>query len=163
MRNINKTTSIAGIMAAAFTLSAFASDAPTFSLSQTSGGGNNSKSLAAVSRGDSSAKAFLVDFVPGSKPVAGVNFDVVFEKASQKLSVLTTDCGAFVTASHTARCEMVAPNRLRVLVFSAPVKSLPATTLVEFQVTGKFKGISIDTDSVAVSDFSGSKISPEVL
>lgn len=151
------------VAAGLFSVSAAASDAPTFSLSPASGKGDAGKSISALGRDGGSNNQYVVDFVPGDEPVAGVNFDVVFQGAAKGLNVNFSGCGSFVTRSHSARCEMVAPDRMRVLVFSAPVQSLPATTLVEFQIEGKFKGVSIDTDSVAVSDFSGSKIAPEVL
>lgn len=144
-----------GVVALVWTLSpvaAQASDAPVLSLSGSGG------SAAVASR---SGNQFLVDFVPGREDVAGVNFDVVFEDA-QRLQVDIQGCGAGVRSSHVSRCEMVAPDRMRVLVFSAPVVALPTAELVSFSVQGRYSSVSIEESSVAVSDMVGTIIRAEI-
>lgn len=160
--NYRKALSLAA--ATAFAASAasvsIAEDAPVLALS---GGSTDAKAASSFSR---SANNYVVDFMPSAVPVAGVNFDVIVEfddmnKRGGNVSI--SDCAGSVSGSHVARCEMVAPDRLRVLVFSAPVSELPAASLVSFSVNGQVKGIRIDSESTAVSDLNGGMIQAEIL
>ncbi len=91
-----------------------------------------------------------------------MNFDVVLEGTGRGASVDVTACESGAS-THVARCEMVAPDRLRVLVFSAPAAPMVAAELVRFQVQGRVKGVQIEKSSIAVSDLSGQKLASEVL
>ncbi len=149
----------ATLFAAGMATVSIAEDAPVLALS---GGASESKGALSAQ----AANDFVVDFMPGQTDVAGVNFDVVFDFGDMNKrggNVVISDCGGSVSGSHAARCEMVAPNRLRVLVFSAPVSELPASSLVSFNVRGNVRSVRIDTESAAVSDLSGGIIQAEVL
>lgn len=157
--NLRKALALAAataIAASAATVS-IAQDAPVLALS--GGGASEAKGLST-----SSSNSYVVDFMPSATPVAGVNFDVVFDFGDMNKrggNVSITDCAGSASGTHVARCEMVAPNRMRVLVFSAPVSELPAVSLVSFTVNGQVKQVSID--STAVSDLNGGMIQAEVL
>lgn len=159
--NFRKALSMAAaatLVAGAATVSV-AQDAPVLALS---GGADASKSL----RAGPANNSYMVDFMPSATPASGVNFDIVIDGDFSKRSdggVTISDCAGGLGGSHVARCELVAPNRIRVLVFSAPVSELPAATLVSFSVNGAVKGVSIDADSTAVSDLNGGMIQAEVL
>lgn len=158
-RKLASLTAIAVFSASAISISIAADDAPVLALSGSAVGGEKARLV----RADS---IYQIDFMPSSTPVAGVNFDVVIESAFSKRGeggVTITDCAGSVSGSHIARCEMVAPNRLRVLVFSAPVKELPAATLVSFSIKGQAKDVRIDSASAAVSDLNGGMIRAEIL
>jgi hypothetical protein len=158
--NLRKALSLAAAVsfaAGAATVSIAGDDAPVFALSS----GDAGKGLRAAA-----ANTYMIDFVPGGKAVAGVNFDVIIEGEFNKRSdggVTITDCAGAVSGTHVSRCEMVSPNRLRVLVFSAPTSELPAATLVSFSVNGTVKEVRIDAQSTAVSDLNGGMIQAEVL
>jgi len=158
-RKIASLTAIAAVAASAISIAIAADDAPVLALSGGAAGAEKARNV----RADGT---YQIDFMPSSTPVAGVNFDVVIESAFGKRGeggVTITDCASSVSGSHVARCEMVAPNRLRVLVFSAPVKELPAATLVSFSIKGQAKEVRIDSASTAVSDFNGGMIQAEIL
>lgn len=104
---------------------------------------------------------FIVEFVSGSEDVAGINFDVVVDADSDSLELIS--CAAGVGKSHIAQCQKVAPNRVRVLIFSAPVAKLQAVEALRFEIAEGALNPRIDEDSVAVSDLSGTVIRAEVI
>lgn len=150
-------------MLLAFSASVTADEQPVLSLNGV--GNSNAKSAVALyARGSRQPQAYnlySIDFVPGSSAVAGVNFDVIFK--GNEADIKISNCGDSVKSSHVARCEMVEPNRLRVLIFSAPVQELAASSLVTFEIAGSVRSAQIDQASVAVSNLNGDVISAEIL
>lgn len=109
------------------------------------------------------AARYVIDFVPGDFEVAGVNFDILMEGDFDDDDVKISNCGATVKGSHVSRCEFVSDNRIRVLVFSAPVRSLPASNLITLEIPGIVEGVWIAKDSAKVSNLKGEIINSEIL
>lgn len=146
-----------------------AGEAPTLSLSATSmtgvAGSNNQSAKVGFNDPSSysASNQFVVDFVPGTKGVAGINFDVVVDTDSKADSVQVVACGAGIGKTHIVQCKQVAPNRIRVLIFSAPVEQLGTAEALKFEVKGGAFNARIDRESVAVSDMSGAVIQAEII
>lgn len=143
-----------------------AQDAPTLSLSlanmsaQPGATARSPKAELNSASSPSFGNAFVVDFVPGSQGVAGINFDVVFDDVD---ALKIVSCGAGVGDTHIAQCKQVGPKRLRVLIFSAPVTKLNAVEALKFEISGADTHPKIDRESVAVSDLSGAVIQANVM
>lgn len=133
---------------------------PTLALTKAASGSSPISSDARLSKGDKRGfSTYSVDFLPGSNEVAGVNFDIEFKGGS---TAKIGSCGESFAGTHVARCEVVDEGRIRVLIFSAPVKAMGAGEIFSFSVGSKVS-VRIDPKSVAVSDLVGNMIDPEVL
>lgn len=161
------------ILAMSQTLSA--AGEPEFSLVQSPHSSNGSRNVGNMDRRvllsenavqrESGRYAVLVK--SNGTELAGVNFDVELPLGLSRDSISIDDCGGASAGTHIARCEFVDEDTIRVLIFSAPVTSLPASFEgISFEVSaGNGKGqepISIQRDSVAASGLDGKIVSSSV-